>query len=380
MKFLFRSLLQISDKSDLPKPLDQLPEEWRDAAAFIDSNCTYNGDITFIIGPWGSGKSTFISTFLMEKEKFKNIHNPLVTSLSTATNEDEVFSHLISPDSKFHVLWIAYCLSLVFFGIASYSQGVIVLGMLSPFIAYFTTIFVTKRSRLTYIVSSILESRTNKTIKIIEDFDRGALGLSAIYNTLQFRYRRNTSYIVAFGYSSILQRDQYIEAAMKLNGKILFFDLSEQSLFKILSKTTSNPPINSGKWITCFPARKLISLALQYEKAAKHLDGPDKFVLFVDIFFEALEKAMNLDSRGGLDFASNGRHLSNANNLTNEQTILIESFLAALNPGELNSAKVKHLPNSDDSRIFLINLIRNRSYKNVVRPTVEISGTEIKTT
>lgn len=378
MNFLIRSLLQISDKSDFPAPLPSLPDEWKTAADFINKNSTYDGDITFVIGPWGSGKSTFISTLLSEKEKYSNIRNPEVVSLSTATNETEVFSHFMSPESKFYVLWIAYSLNLFLFAFSSYSQGSALLGMLSPFIAYFTTLFITNKSRLTYIVSAFFESRSKCKIKIIEDFDRGALGLSAIHNTLQFRYKHNTSYIVAFGYNSISQRDQYIEAAMKLNGKLLFFDLSEQSLFNILSKTASNLPIRSGKWITCFPARKLISLALQYEKAARTLDGPDRFVLFVEIFFEALEKVVALEDRGELSFTDNGLSLRPSPDLLIEQTNLLESFVSSLNPGEFNSAMVKNIKDAPGNRgeLFMIHLIKLRTYKYMIRPTIEISSSQ----
>ncbi|WP_374032915.1 hypothetical protein [Bdellovibrio bacteriovorus] len=173
MLFIVKNIFLLAENEDFPRSLSKLPKEWQNESDDLKKRLNYNGDIHFIIGPWGSGKSTFISTLLSNNDYFRR---PQRISLSTATTQDEIFSFLIRPGVKFLYVVIALLsiyISSRYFTLADFYQEVVSNNpTIASIVALFVALFITNRFRLFYIVSSYLEPLLGKQIKIIEDYDR----------------------------------------------------------------------------------------------------------------------------------------------------------------------------------------------------------------
>lgn len=371
--------MHLTDPNDFPDAIGTMPSEWKKAANYIDGNVPKTGETIFIIGPWGSGKSTFISTLIKDTNSYRNLRRIERISLSSATSENEVFTHLIGSKIKIALSATVFIVSLISINYVTWPEKIdkffAAQVTISIFISSFLALFIPNKTRIFYILASYVECFFGKTIKVIEDFDRGALDISTIYNILLFRFKRKMSYVVALGYNSTEQRDQYVELALKLGGKVVYFDLSEHSLYLILTKLY-NPPISAGKWITLITARRLITLTslIQKNEADHSLTVEQSFGLFVEVFFEEILKRLDVKDTGQIQFIDSGRSLTGNSKVNPTQRSYINSFLISLDEAKLRDVASQFDPNSSNQReIYMTKLLVTKEHAKSVRFTVEVA-------
>jgi energy-coupling factor transporter ATP-binding protein EcfA2 len=328
-----KTLMLSADKSDYPKSLSQMPAEWTKVAKDINSLCLFKGELIFVIGAWGSGKSTFLSTLIKDSSSHKKIKNSQRISLSSATNLNEVFTHFIPLWVKVVYLLIALMVSVISIRYWTWPElaELFLKEYRTPafFVTIFLMLFVTNKFRIFYLVSSLVERLTGNKVKIIEDFDRGGLKTHDIYNSLFFRAKKNNSYIVALGYSSQVEKTEYVELAAKLEARIFLFNLSMDSLYSVLCDLYPNPPVQKGSWIKVFSARKLISIISKIQNNSESLSDEQKYFRFIGTFFNEIVQELSISDLSKFDFNSNGRSIVNSR-LSLQETEIIDSYLQSI--------------------------------------------------
>ncbi|MCM2353976.1 MAG: hypothetical protein NDI63_10215 [Pseudobdellovibrio sp.] len=377
MLFLFKSILLISDKEDYPNAVSQMPGEWEKAAEEINDTAKYKGEVTFIIGPWGSGKSTFLSTLLEQKKtKYKNIKQTRRITLNTASNLDEVFSQFVPVWIKVFYLIVTVLLigiSLFYVSWDTIAESTLKSHpALTIFAGLFAVFFLTNKFRLFYIFSSGLDLITGTKLVIIEDFDRGSLSHGEIYNSMMFRFKMITSYVVALGYSSEEQKNSYVETALKLNAKIILFNLSENSLYGILTSFYSNPPMNAGAWILNFPARKIISIIARINKHSIGKNDAEKIHIFLKIWFDELVEAIKLQDAGKLAFSDNGRYITSHSYHESNQRDAIYSFLRSIDHAKIAAAGISFGSSANAGSVYMHDWLVQGKYTNGLIGRVEL--------
>ncbi|MBK7891193.1 MAG: hypothetical protein IPJ84_10205 [Bdellovibrionales bacterium] len=371
---VLKMLLLATDDRDFPRALDDMPGEWTDAAAHLNESIRFRGDVTFIIGPWGSGKSTFLSTILKDKTRYPNFTRTQRVSLSTASNLDEAYSHLISPYLKIGV-FITFVASLLFL---SYDQTFEDLYQkimrnntaITSLTTMVLVLYITNAFRSLYLLSSALEVLPGNKLKIVEDFDRGALGSDAIYNTLLFRFRYKTSYIVALGYKDTEQRSNYVEIANKLHARIILLGLSPTSLHSIATSVYRHLPVSEGSWLTTFSARRLISILSKIKLGETGLSDRDRFWRFAGTFMKEILYEFQITDTKGFNFSRDGRRVSN-DQIPESALMALESFLQSLNQGLFQASIPSELQSSSNSGHLILSKVLRGEFPQRTVETVD---------
>lgn len=301
----FRLLFFTPSKNDFPPPKLDASNFDVQERAFNNLIEKDNKGIVFVFGPWGSGKSTFISN-LIEKDtkafKDKFIHR---VSLHVAASINEAFLCMIPSWVKITAVLLAVG---VFYGIQTFTFAgdPFIESLKNSSTALFIVaipifLFVLINSyRIAYLVMAGLETllyvcTKAKAVKIIEDFDRSALKPDAIITCLASRVRTSSLYVIPIGFTSTKEEAEYQEIAKKLNANIFTLKTEPSALLELAKNLDELIEFNDSSWMEILNYRDLISIIEMRKNLI--IEHEPKMIGFTyyRIFFETLSKKLGLN-------------------------------------------------------------------------------------
>lgn len=316
MRDAFRLLLFTPVKKDFPQPLQRdLNDDEQKTADQIGKVCSAEeGQVIVLFGPWGSGKSTLISS-MIEKgmNPFNNCCIKHRVSMHIASNMNEAFLCLIPTWVKLVTLFlVSICLIGAHFYIfkldvfiksieSSSTATAIALGIFSIFI-------LINAQRSVYILCGVIESTVSsifsfKQIKIIEDFDRSSLDKDGILACLASRVTANSTYIIPIGYNSVDEQIEYLDVMKKLNAAIITLEVNSDNLLKVAQELDHNIKFKHSKWLRIFTYREVVTIVNMCNKLSYELESKMIRYSYYRIFFYAILQKFKL-SEHHISFSS----------------------------------------------------------------------------
>lgn len=298
----FRLILFTPVDADFP-PARVLKDDEQQTANQIKDLYSAKGDgqIIVLFGPWGSGKSTLISSMIAANMKPFDSSMQHRVSMHIASNVNEAFLCLIPVWVKVTTLILALaCLGfadLYYFVIDSLIKSVSGSPTAVAVFTVITAIFIIINAhRSFYILCGILESIISslagfQQIKIIEDFDRSSLEKDNILACLASRVRTNSTYVVLIGYNSIDEQLEYLDIMKKLDAKIISLEVNPDNLLKAAQNLDANIKFKDSRWLRSFTYREVVSIVdtsrkLVYEWEARMI----RYAYYRTFFYFILRK------------------------------------------------------------------------------------------
>ncbi len=220
--------------------------------------------LVFLVGPFGSGKSTQIQYFLHKHPNLRYLHKSLVK----VNTLDFAFLHLTNYKSRLFLMMIFSTLALLLMNFIPNSAAL-------PFLVIIGFFFVKNSGNLVYILHEALDNLFSgkDRLVILEDFERSPLGKLDQWALLANLWQFKRSYLIALGYSTDDKKAklQMIENAQKLGGIIieiaphkglnhlLIKQLDPLFPFSIDEKEENK----KGAWMSLFTLREMLMIKEQ---------------------------------------------------------------------------------------------------------------------
>jgi hypothetical protein len=300
----------------------------------LESNSTR---LIFLIGPFGSGKTTHIQHFMRKHPHYQYFSKSFVKVNSI----DFAFLHLTH-----------YITRLIFMLICSGFAGFIIwnvpqIGAL-PLLLFVTYLFVKNAGNLIYNLHETLDNLLTRRDKIviIEDLERSSLNSPDQWALLANLWQNKRHYLIALGYSpdEKAAKLKIVEYAMKLEGKIIETPPCKSINYKIIKHLDPDFPFefNFEKdpemegWLSLFTPRETIMLYDQVvlrNRSREPLTLKEKQMSYVAIALEFLFEKTGLTKKE-LIFDEKTREIRGfvRGHFSPEQIFYIESFTNSLAP------------------------------------------------
>lgn len=236
--------------------------------------------LIFLLGPFGSGKSTVVNYFVSKHPNYKFINKSFI-KINTL---DFAFLRLTSYWSRTVFFWIGMLLAIGLIRLVPQ------MGAL-PFMLFLIYFFVKNWGNLIYILHEVLDNLFSHrlTISILEDLERSSLNLNDQWAFLANLWQHKRTYIIPLGYSSDDKEGKFkmMEYAMKLDGEIIEIYLDEKVNYEILKKLDPDIPFQLDKedkeyegWLSLFTPREMLMIEEQARLRAvsPHLNKQTKYI------------------------------------------------------------------------------------------------------
>lgn len=291
---------------DFPPARERLPNSWELVISQLKTLVELADQRpVFLIGPFGSGKSTLISSMIKSRQspfdKGRRIHR---VSMHAAANTDQGLLSLMHPAQKRVVFLIAFaCIALgwtlaglipflLFPGSATISLAL--LGIL------FSTVLIFaggNRIRLIYLLYCYfpqIRFGADSDILVIEDFDRSPMSDAEMLTNLVSRPISSAPCLVVLGYSNPDQRSKLIEIALKLNGRIVSMVTDEVALAKIGKSVDEAFSFRGDRWISEFSAREIVAVCEAGNRQLKGMPNVEVLLCYFSFFVTAIGEKYGL--------------------------------------------------------------------------------------
>ena len=224
--------------------------------------------LVFIIGQWGSGKTTHLRYFI---SKFNKSYDFVEKSFFRIQSLREGYLHLLSMKGKLLtsiLLILAAFIVPMLFSDSKWHIDMWKIGI-APLAIFIVHIFVTNTWNLYYTIVNALSIRIRsskkyrddrKEVIIVEDLDRSSMSIQDQWALLSHLWYYDKNYIVTYGYQ--LEDDKYeiIHMAQKLEAAIIELPLNHMINYNIALAHEPKIPFNSEVWLNLFTPRELLHL------------------------------------------------------------------------------------------------------------------------
>lgn len=256
--------------------------------------------LIFLIGPYGSGKTTQFNYFT----QVHSTHEVIYKSFEKIDSVDFAFLHMTSFLSRTLFLFLSVLLGTTLVKLLPES-GALPLSLL------FIYFFVKNVPNLLYIFHETITSIFNKSPKyiIIEDLERSSLGSTGMWVFLANLWQYKRFYIVSLGYpvEDIKAKQSMIENAMKLEGCIIDFVNDELLNVEVIDAKDSSftacfdvgMAYDKSSWISLFTPREMLIIHQEIRGSLQKESKKDvnASLLQVNIFLKYLLQKIQIDPR-----------------------------------------------------------------------------------
>lgn len=247
--------------------------------------------LIFVIGEWGSGKTTHIRHF---ETTHCNDYNFAEKSFFSIHTLHEGFLNLLNIYSKFFsVIGIILFVTLFYFKIGL----LISIPVVAIFVAH---IFITNIWKFYYIVVSAFESfilklKNKSQVCVIEDLDRSSMQHNDQWALLSSLRHVNFKYIISYGFSSEDEKIDIIQIAQKLEAKTIELPLDHKVNFKIVQEREIDFPFSESRWMEIFTPRELLHIIDDVRRISKGHKILYMQAYFVYFFYKEMLKKLKVD-------------------------------------------------------------------------------------
>lgn len=296
--------------------------------------------IIFLLGPFGSGKTTQVQSFLKTHPaiRYKYFSAVKINSL------DFAYLNLTNYGSRLAIILLCMLSAI-------YCFSCIPLLAALPILVIFASIFTKSFGNLLYIVHEVIDSLFQKRPKlvVIEDLERSSLSKADQWALLANLWQYKRSYIVTLGYAPEEKqaRLQLIEYAIKLGGTIIEIPLSEEANFSMMKQVDPDFPFSFAKkdftenrgWLSFFTFREILvireqvilKLQLDVHSTDEKLRTIDRQMKYIQFCLELLLEKLGLAHREFV-FIEHTREIKGLTekNIPEEQAHFLKSFIDSI--------------------------------------------------
>ncbi|HEY4254972.1 MAG TPA: hypothetical protein VGM34_01330 [Chlamydiales bacterium] len=292
--------------------------------------------LIFLLGPFGSGKTTQLQYFFKTHPQFR----PKVRSFIKINTLDNAFLHLTNYFSRFSF----FSLVLVAAAAIGFTSFIPQLGVLPVLLLISALFFMKSVGNLVYLfhetVSSFFQSK--KEIVVIEDLERSSLSLEEQGAFLANLWRYQRIYLIPLGYPPNEKKQilKLVELSLKLDGILIELLVREPTLYEFIKKLDSDFPFvhlekdiaeNKG-WLSLFTFRELQLLHSQVKLRLGSLYVKEqKQLKYIDTAFALLAEKLDL-AKKEITFIETERTLKgfSKEKLSSEQVHYLDSFIHSI--------------------------------------------------
>ncbi|MDE3046034.1 MAG: hypothetical protein KGJ02_05270 [Verrucomicrobiota bacterium] len=289
--------------------------------------------MVFLIGPFGSGKTTQLKYF------FRQYPNLNYTYRS--------FVHVNSFD--FALLHLANYWSRLFFLGLGVGLGVLAMKLFPvlsplPFLLILSGFFAKTFANLIYIFHETVDNlfRRKPKIVVIEDLERSPLSPADQWSFLSNLWQYKRIYLITLGYPSV-EKDKalkLIESAIKLGGTVIELPPNEKLNYEMIRKLDPAFPFQQMKkdklenkgWMSMFTLREMLLLREQAILRSEHAPSEEMRQLkYVEVAFQLLLGKLGL-AKGEITFVEETRKIKGytGKKLSSDETHYLESFIQSI--------------------------------------------------
>lgn len=294
---------------------------------------TNQSPLIFLVGPFGSGKTTQIHHFIHEHPTFNYTYKSFVK----VNQLDLAFLQLTNYLSRLGFLVLIILSAMMVMRLIPGSAPL-------PFLVITVYFFVKNAGNLVYILHEACDnffSRKQRVV-IIEDLERSSLSEADQWALLANLWLFKRTYLISLGYSSNDKqaRLKALEYAQKLGGavvEIFPYKLLNFSMIKNIDADfpfdiDQKEPSQKGDWMSLFTPREM--LLVQEQVALKTVFNPTpeyKKLQYIRVFLELILSKLEL-SRREIFYDEKTRELKPlaSETMSPEQTYFITSFAESI--------------------------------------------------
>jgi len=290
---------------------------------------THPVGLIFLVGPFGSGKTTQIRHFIQEHPNFDCIYKSFVK----VHQLDLAFLHLTN--------YLSRLVFLVFIILS----GILLMKFFPntaplPFVMIIGYFFVKNAGNLVYILHEACHNfffRRHQVI-ILEDLERSSLAASDQWALLANLWLLERTYLISLGYSpnDKKTRLQMLEYVQKLGGAVIELLPYKMLNFSLIKNTDPNFPFDidckepsgKGDWLSLFTPREMLVVQEEVLLKMSYNPAPEyRKLQYIRIFLDLILSKLDL-SQGKIFYNEKTQKLESfsPDSMTSEQAYFIHSF------------------------------------------------------
>ncbi len=331
-----------------------------------------NESVIFLIGPWGSGKTSAINEF---KKQQKNKFIFIERNYFGIRDVDDGIAHLIGIGWRFLLFIMILSILIVLHKItqsylvlgsdveSSFLDAIELKGAVGVTLLFLFSFVIQPKSRLLFLFSLAFQNTfyylrslltKKKTIIVIEDLDRSSLSLEDRFSFLSQLPPLSAQYLISFGHNNESEYLTLLEYINKLNGIIIEVQQDQEIAFSILQKNINYLPfIESAKWMTEISIRELLAVYYNLEREYSGRSDFEKKVELILKYFDFIRKTKIKYNSGrdssDVQISFNGGKFKNDSSVsfTRYEGEILNSFYKSIDITYFRDSFEKSVPQKD---------------------------------
>lgn len=227
----------------------------------------------FLIGAWGSGKTTYVRSLESELRKRFRYH---YRSFYPVSNLNEAYLNLLPRG-----LWIALsivgpvaiaAIAWLILKVPTINSHPKIIAIAASLAALF---LITNRRKVFYIAASLINSVLCRKpcLTVIDDLERSPMDTLAIWAMLSNLWTVRHRYVILLGYESEEQRADIVSRAIKLDGQLVYLPTDNSVNHKLGKTLDPHLPFSNLDWLSLLTPRDIIRIHGVIEQEAPHYDS-----------------------------------------------------------------------------------------------------------
>ena len=253
---------------------------------------TKENDKVFIIGPWGSGKSTLVKTYTGWGAA-NSSHSIRWASFSPITQLSHAFYQL-----TYRWTWLLILSLLVGTAYWLISKGHKIDSTWGLVTLVFGFLFIyTDKSRVAYILLSLIANMyPRKKLVVIDDLDRCSLPISDQFALLSNLFPWGYKYIITYGYHKNDQLLEILELVKKLGIPYMLVNPEPESVAQYGKSLDNRFPFSQEPWMSVVSYRDIESVVSLVKMNSAMLQEDEVKMVYMRVMFKLWCKKFDVEA------------------------------------------------------------------------------------
>lgn len=286
----------------------------------VDKIKTTSGFI-FLVGPWGSGKSTLINQIINDQ---KDDFNFTKRSFFGTASETAAKLILFTFWERIFITMLAGAVLIICFNkLSPYLDSKTSVSLVIQIFATIGLLVLADAFRVLYLIAHLIAASfrlanhlldptvsISKKVLVIDDLDRSSLTRFQQFGFLSHLLFLNRTIVVPVGFNDEDDKNEILQFTKKLSPDVIEMPSKDAVTFQIIKSRYQDFPFSTpGIWMKNLSARHLLSICYEYHSKSENSPLRFKRLIMIRIKDE-ISKLITTDSKLATEISFDYRHSS----------------------------------------------------------------------